>query len=356
MVSSTLANEPSISGEVTPHDAVGVPRLLEIRDLRVSFRSRGGEIRAVRGVNLNVEAGQTLGIVGESGSGKSVTVRALMGILPSLTAVIAGEAFFNGRDLLKLSRKELRPMLGRDLAMVFQDPMRSLNPTIPIGRQIAEAIRNHNQVTRDEARDQAIELLRLVRISAPASRYSQFPHQLSGGMRQRVMIAIAVACRPKLLIADEPTTALDVTTQAQIMELLQELQRELNMGLILVSHDLGLMARYADRLAVMYAGKTVETGETASVFERPRMPYTAGLIESIPRRGVDRSERLKIIAGEPPNPSISVPGCSFSPRCRYADEKCQTVEPSLFPKGAERAWACWHPLEETKLPSSEAAL
>lgn len=326
--------------------------LLEIEDLRVSFRSRAGEIRAVRGVNLELGEGQTLGIVGESGSGKSVTVRALMGILPERTAVATGSARFEGVDLLGLSRRERRKYLGRDLAMVFQDPMRSLNPTMQIGRQIVEAIRNHEQMDAGQAKERAIELLRQVRMSVPETRFHQYPHQLSGGMRQRVMIAIAIACRPKLLIADESTTALDVTTQAQIMELFRDLQQELKMGLILVSHDLALTARYTDRLAVMYAGRIVESGVTAEVFGNPRMPYTKGLLESIPRRGASRHERLPTIIGSPPDSLEVSSGCAFQPRCPYADDQCIVEQPELLAAEGDHLFACWNPLE--KLSSSQS--
>lgn len=319
--------------------------LLEIADLRVSFRSRAGEIRAVRGVNLRLAEGETLGIVGESGSGKSVTVRALMGILPERTAVVTGSARISGVDLLSLPRRARRDYLGRDLAMVFQDPMRSLNPTMQIGRQIVEAIRNHERIDADGAKAKAIELLRQVRMSVPETRFHQYPHQLSGGMRQRVMIAIAIACRPKLLIADESTTALDVTTQAQIMELFRDLQHELKMGLVLVSHDLALTARYTDRLAVMYAGRIVESGLTAEVFGSPRMPYTRGLLESIPRRGANRHEKLPTITGSPPD-SLDVPrGCAFQPRCPYATDRCVAELPELERADGDHLFACWNPLE-----------
>ena len=336
------ASDPGGDGPAVGH---GPSPLLEIADLRVSFRSRAGEIRAVRGVNLSLGEGQTLGIVGESGSGKSVTVRALMGILPERTAVVTGSARFEGADLLALTRRERRKYLGRDLAMVFQDPMRSLNPTMQIGRQIVEAIRNHERVDAEQARAKAIDLLRQVRMSVPETRFHQYPHQLSGGMRQRVMIAIAIACRPRLLIADESTTALDVTTQAQIMELFRDLQQELKMGLVLVSHDLALTARYTDRLAVMYAGRIVESGVTADVFNRPRMPYTKGLLESVPRRGANRHERLPTITGSPPDSLEVARGCAFQPRCPYATDRCAAEQPELVRAEGEQMYACWNPLE-----------
>src|SRR3984885_9565800 len=296
--------------------------LLQVEDLRVAFAAGGREIRAVDGVSYRVEARQTLAIIGESGSGKTVGCRAIMGLLPA-TATISGSAQLLGSELIGLSDAQLRKYRGSAMAMVFQDPARSLNPTMRVGSQITEAIRTHRKVSRSEAHTEAVELLRLVRIPAPERRYHEYPHQLSGGMRQRVMIAIALACRPKLLIADEATTALDVTTQAQIMELLLELQAELGMALMLISHDLGLAASYADEVIVMYAGRIVEQAPATRLFSRVRMPYTQALLEAIPRLDRPAHSPLPVIGGRPPDLSALPARCSFAPRCRHAADDCR---------------------------------
>jgi len=321
--------------------------LLEVEDLRVGFAAGGLEVRAVDGVSFKVAPGNTLAIIGESGSGKTVSCRAIMGLLPA-GANINGSARLRGTELIGLSDSEMRKHRGSDMAMVFQDPARSLNPTIRIGLQIAEAIRTHHTVSKREAQTQAVELLRLVRIPAAERRFHEYPHQLSGGMRQRVMIAMALACRPKLLIADEATTALDVTTQAQIMELLLDLQEELDMALIMISHDLGLAASYADEVIVMYAGKIVEQAPAAQLFGASgavRMRYTRALLDAIPHLERPAHAELPIVGGRPPDPTALPPGCSFAPRCHYAQDDCRSKVPALAEHAPGHRWACWHPCE-----------
>ncbi len=321
--------------------------LLEVEDLRVAFAAGGREVRAVDGISYTVEPGRTLAIIGESGSGKTVGCRAIMGLLPQGTA-ISGSARLRGSELIGLNDSELRKHRGTNLAMVFQDPARSLNPTMRVGAQITEAITTHRKVGKQEARAQAIELLRLVRIPAAERRFHEYPHQLSGGMRQRVMIAIALACRPKLLIADEATTALDVTTQAQIMDLLLELQQELDMALILICHDLGLAASYADEVIVMYAGKIVEQAPAARLFGRDgtvRMRYTRALLDAIPHLERPAHTDLPVVGGRPPDPTALPPGCSVAPRCGHAAEDCLAKAPALTEHAPGHRWACWHPCE-----------
>jgi len=318
--------------------------LLDVEDLRVTFPGRGREVHAVDGVSYRVYAGQTLAIVGESGSGKTVSCRAVMGLLPP-GALITGSARFPGRQLIGLSDDQLREHRGANIAMVFQDPARSLNPTMRVGAQIAEAVRAHQDVSKAQAKAQAVDLLRLVHIPLPERRSVEYPHQLSGGMRQRVMIAIALACRPRLLIADEATTALDVTTQAQIMDLLLELQAELGMALMLISHDLGLAGAYADEVIVMYAGRIVEQAPAARLFSRVRMPYTQALFEAIPRLERPAHAPLPVIGGRPPDASDLPPGCSFAPRCRRAADDCRAAAPPLDEHEAGHRWACWHPVD-----------
>jgi oligopeptide/dipeptide ABC transporter ATP-binding protein len=321
--------------------------LLEVEDLRVAFAAGGREVRAVDGISYSVRPGATLAIIGESGSGKTVSCRAIMGLLPGGT-IITGSARLRGSELIGLSDSELRRHRGSDMAMVFQDPARSLNPTMRIGFQIAEAVRTHRKVSRREAQAQAIELLRLVRIPVADRRFHEYPHQLSGGMRQRVMIAIALACRPKLLIADEATTALDVTTQAQIMELLLELQRELDMALIMISHDLGLAASYADEVIVMYAGKVVEQAPASRLFGAGgavRMRYTQALLDAIPHLERSAHTLLPVVSGRPPDPTALPPGCSFAPRCQHAADDCRAKAPMLAEHAPGHSWACWHPCE-----------
>jgi oligopeptide/dipeptide ABC transporter ATP-binding protein len=332
-----------IAAEEPTAGAVG-SRLLEVDGLRVSFARAGALVRAVTGVSFSVDRGKTLGIVGESGSGKSVTARAIMGLLPSETSRVAGSVRLGGEQLIGLSDRQWRAYRGRDVAMVFQDPARSLNPTIRVGDQVAEGLRAHRGMGRAEARSEAIELLGLVQMPDPRRRYDEYPHQLSGGMRQRVMIAAAIACRPKLLIADEATTALDVTTQAQVMDLLVGLQEQFEMGLILISHDIGLAATYTDEVAVMYAGRVVERAATSVLLRQVRMPYTRGLLDSIPRMGQEPHEPLSALPGRPPDPRALPSGCPFQPRCAHAASRCEVEPPFLEEHEPGHHWACWYPL------------
>ncbi|NKQ52077.1 ABC transporter ATP-binding protein [Amycolatopsis sp. K13G38] len=318
--------------------------LLEVEDLRVRFDARGRRVNAVNGLSYRLAAGRILAIIGESGSGKSVSSRALMGLLPP-TASITGSARFRGTELLELSEKEWRKRRGADIAMVFQDPARSLNPTMRIGTQITEAVRAHSSGDKKAARERARELLRLVRLPAPERRFHEYPHQLSGGMRQRVMIAIALAADPKLLIADEATTALDVTTQAQIMDLLLELQQRLGTAIILISHDLGLAASYAHEVIVMYAGRAVEYAPARTLFDRVRMPYTQALLGAIPRLERPPHAKLPVTPGQPPDLTALPPGCPFAPRCSRAGDDCHTKAPPFAEGEPGHWWACWHPCE-----------
>lgn len=320
--------------------------LLEVEDLRVAFAADGREVRAVDGVSYSVDPGRTLAIIGESGSGKTVGCRAIMGLLPRGTAV-SGSARLRGTELIGLSDGELRRHRGTDMAMVFQDPARSLNPTMRIGTQITEAIRAHRQVSKRESQAQAIELLRLVRIPAAERRFQEYPHQLSGGMRQRAMIAIALSCEPDLLIADEPTTALDVTIQRQILDLLRRVQRDRGMSMILISHDLAVVAGRTDRVAVMYAGRVVETGTTGDIFTAPRHRYTEALLGATPSLTHERHSRLSVIEGELPDPCQPPSGCRFAPRCANADATCVAPGPTLrHDTERDHAFACLHPVEQ----------
>jgi oligopeptide/dipeptide ABC transporter ATP-binding protein len=317
--------------------------LLEVADLRVDFGRDGQLVRAVDGLTYSVSRGQTVAVIGESGSGKTVSSRAIMGLLPP-TARITGSIRFEGVEMVGLPEKAMRAHRGRGVAMVFQDPTRSLNPTMRIGAQIREAIQTHAaKVSRAAAQDRALELLELVRLPAARERLEQYPHQLSGGMRQRVMIAIALAAEPKLLIADEATTALDVTTQAQIMELLRDLQQRLGMALIMISHDLGLAASFADEVVVMYAGRAVEQAPTRMLFEHVRMPYTRALLDAIPRLENPSHSRLAAVPGQPPNLALREPGCPFTPRCPNATDHCREHDPAFEEHEPDHRWACWHP-------------
>jgi peptide/nickel transport system ATP-binding protein/oligopeptide transport system ATP-binding protein len=305
--------------------------LLEVRDLHVEFHTRDGVAKAVNGVNYSVSEGETLAVLGESGSGKSVTAQAIMGILDMPPGRISGgEILFKDRDLLKLKNEERRRIRGQEMAMIFQDALSSLNPVLSVGAQLGEMFVVHRGMSRGDAKAKAIELMDRVRIPAARQRVGDFPHQFSGGMRQRIMIAMALALEPDLIIADEPTTALDVTVQAQVMDLLAELQRELNMGLILITHDLGVVADVADKIAVMYAGRIVETAPVHEIYKRPAHPYTKGLLESIPRLD-QKGQELYAIKGLPPN-LLHVPsGCAFNPRCTMAQDICRTDIPALRP-------------------------
>jgi oligopeptide/dipeptide ABC transporter ATP-binding protein len=319
----------------------GAP-LLEVSDLRVRFRSRGGAVHAVQGISYTVESGQTLAIIGESGSGKTVSAYAVLGLLPR-TAQVSGSIRFKGVEIVGLSERELQDHRGRNVAMVFQNPERSLNPTMKVGRQITEAIRRHLPLSREQARERAIELLRLVRIPAAERRFHEYPHQLSGGMRQRIIIAIALACEPALLIADEATTALDVTTQAQIMDLLLDLRAELGTALVMISHDLALAASYAEEIMVMYAGRVVEQACAEDLFGSVRMPYTRALLDAVPRMEQEPHVLLPVIGGLPPDLSKARPGCSFAPRCPDTQPDCLLTMPSLEEHEAGHWWSCWHP-------------
>jgi oligopeptide/dipeptide ABC transporter ATP-binding protein len=317
------------------------PALLEVRGLRTTFRGEQGEVRAVDGVDLSVERGRTLGIVGESGCGKSVTALSIMGLVPQPPGrIAAGEVLFEGEDLLKAPTQRLRDLRGDKLAMIFQEPMTSLNPAFPVGDQIAEALLRHRNVSGEEARGQSIEMLRRVRIPSPERRAKDYPHQLSGGMRQRVMIAMALACNPKLLIADEPTTALDVTIQAQILELMRALREELGTAIILITHDLGVIAELADEVAVMYAGKIIERCTAEKLFAEPQHPYTVGLLGSIPLLHMER-ERLAAIEGFVPDAAALPEGCRFHPRCPFAIDRCSREIPPLEEISAGHFVACW---------------
>ena len=323
--------------------------LLEVSDLGTWFYTRQGIVKAVDGVDFEVAAGETLAIVGESGCGKSMTALSLMRLIPDPPGrIVSGSIRLAGRDLLKISEEEMRDVRGNEISMIFQEPMTSLNPVMTIGKQISEALILHRDMDRKQAMKRAIEMLDLVRIPEPAQRAKEYPHQLSGGMRQRAMIAMALACNPKVLIADEPTTALDVTIQAQILELIVELQREFSAAVILITHDLGVVAETAHRVIVMYAGRKVEEASVGELFARPLHPYTVGLMNSIPRldlmRGqTDRSnERLQEIPGIVP-PLFDLPsGCAFAPRCSRADDKCRSERPAYEEKQPGHWAACWH--------------
>jgi peptide/nickel transport system ATP-binding protein len=320
--------------------------LLALRDLRVSFRTEQGVVKAVDGLDLDLQAGEVLGVVGESGSGKSVSMLALLGLIDDPNVVVEGEALFRGRDLLKLPERELRRLRGRDAAMIFQDPMTSLNPVYTVGWQIAEQLRAHETITRRAAERRAVELLQSVGIPEPQRRARDYPHQFSGGMRQRVMIAMALSCNPSLLIADEPTTALDVTIQAQILELLDALRAEMGAAVILITHDIGVVAGLADRVMVMYAGRAVERATTLDLFDRPQHPYTWGLMGSVPRLGGVKPRRLAAIPGQPPSLISMPPGCSFAPRCAHRFDACTQQTPELAERvGANHVDACLLPVE-----------
>ncbi|GGT82412.1 MULTISPECIES: ABC transporter ATP-binding protein [Streptomyces] len=304
--------------------------LLEVRDLHVEFHTRDGVAKAVNGVDYSVDEGETLAVLGESGSGKSVTAQAVMGILDMPPGrITGGEILFQGQDLLKLKEEERRKVRGAKMAMIFQDALSSLNPVISVGDQLGEMFQVHRGMSRKDSRAKAVELMDRVRIPAAKERVGQYPHQFSGGMRQRIMIAMALALEPELIIADEPTTALDVTVQAQVMDLLAELQRELHMGLILITHDLGVVADVADKIAVMYAGRIVEHAPVHEIYEAPAHPYTKGLLESIPRLD-QKGSQLYAIKGLPPNLLAIPPGCAFNPRCPLAQDRCRTDVPPLY--------------------------
>ncbi len=319
--------------------------LLEVIDLKTHFQVEGGIVKAVDGVSFTLDRGKTLGIVGESGSGKTVLSRSIMRLINAGNVITSGEIRYEGRDLVTKKAKEMKGLWGVEMAMVFQDPMTSLNPVVKVGRQMTEHIRHHLGVSKAEARATAIELLRSVRIPEPEVRIDNYPHEMSGGMRQRVCIAIALACGPKMLFADEPTTALDVTVQHQILNLLAQQQQDRFMTMIMVTHDLGVVAGRTDEIAVMYAGKIVEKAPTTQLFADMRHPYTQSLLWSIPKVSQPKHTRLNAIAGRPPDLISPPAGCSFSPRCPYAQEKCHTEEPPLTAAAAPgHQFACWYPV------------
>jgi oligopeptide transport system ATP-binding protein len=326
---------------------MAVENMLEVKDLEISFSTYAGEVQAVRGVTFDLRHGETLAIVGESGSGKSVTAKSIMRLLPEANSLVkGGEILFEGQDLLSLSEKRMQGIRGSKIAMVFQDPMTSLDPTMRVGRQITESLKKHLGMSGRRARERSVELMKMVGIPNAEARLRQYPHQFSGGMRQRVVIAIALACDPQILIADEPTTALDVTIQAQILELLRDLQERIGTSVILITHDLGVVAQTAHRVAVMYAGKVVETGTVREIFYNPQMPYTWGLLSSIPLPTADRSQDLIPIPGSPPDMADPPKGCPFTPRCPYAMQICAEEMPGYTTFSAEHRAACWlhHPM------------
>lgn len=328
-------------------------KILEVNDLHVSFHTYAGTVKAVRGVTFDLYEGEILAIVGESGSGKSVTAQTIMKLNPMPPAQIDGGRILLGdKDIVKATEKEMMAIRGKDISMIFQDPMTSLNPTMPIGKQLTEAIRHHRKLSKAEANKEALRLLTLVRIPNPEQRINQYPHEFSGGMRQRVMIAMALSCEPKLLIADEPTTALDVTIQAQIIELLKEIRDKTFTSVIIITHDLGVVASVADRVAVMYGGKIVETGSAEDIFYHPAHPYTKALLESLPKTDMDKNTRLVSIHGTPPdllNPPI---GCPFAGRCKYTMKICYEQMPPDFEPSDKHKSACW--LQHEDCPYREA--
>jgi oligopeptide/dipeptide ABC transporter ATP-binding protein len=322
------------------------PNLLDVTDLHVSFATPRGEVRAVQGVSLSLEQGKTLGVVGESGSGKTVLSRAIMGLLPRQSATQSGSVRYEGQEILNADHAVLRKLWGTKIAMVFQDPMTSLNPVLRVGHQITESLKLHLKLSRDEAKETALSLLMQVGIPSPVERFDAYPSQLSGGMRQRVVIAIALACAPKLLMADEPTTGLDVTVQAQILNLLASLQHDRQMAMILVTHDLGVVATRTDEIIVMYAGNVVERAPTRVLFSQMSMPYTEALLRSMPRIGNASHTRLEAIEGRPPDLISPPPGCPFAPRCPYAQQKCHNEKPPLVEGSSPgHSYACWFPLQ-----------
>lgn len=323
--------------------------LLEVNKLAVDFKTYGGEVKAVREVSFHVDEGEVVAIVGESGSGKSVTAQSIMGLVPCPPGIIKGGSIkFKGEELLRMTKKEMRSIKGSKISMVFQDPMTSLNPTMKVGKQIEENLLSHQKLSKDSAKKRTIELLGQVDIPSPEIRYEQYPHQFSGGMRQRVMIAIALACEPDLLIADEPTTALDVTIQAQILELMKDLQQKTNTSIILITHDLGVVAEMAERVVVMYGGILVEKGSVKDIFNNPAHPYTWGLLKSIPNIESSEKKRLVPIKGTPPDLFSPPEGCPFAPRCKYAMDVCLEHMPPEFEVGSKHTARCW--LNHTNAP------
>lgn len=324
-------------------------KVLQVNNLQISFRTYGGEVEAVRGVDFDLYKGETLAIVGESGCGKSVTSSAIMGLIPQPPGIIKnGSILFKGKELTKMSKGQLRKIQGVDISMIFQDPMTALNPTLTIGEQLTEGLRTHKKIGKNEAKEKAIDMLKLVGIPNPEERLKQFPHQFSGGMRQRIVIAIALICEPQVLIADEPTTALDVTIQAQILELFEEIQAKKGISIVLITHDLGVVAKIADRIAVMYAGKIVEIGDKREIFYTPEHPYTKGLLNSVPRLDL-MEEELQPIEGTPPDLFSPPQGCPFTARCDYAMEVCDHVYPFSTKLSETHGVDCWLQDERAKV-------
>ena len=327
--------------------------LLEVTNLRTTFFTAAGVVRAVDGVSWDVQAGETVALVGESGCGKSVSALSVMRLVDEAAGRIeAGEILYKGRNLLALSEEQMRSVRGREIAMIFQEPMTSLNPVLTIGRQLTEGLEIHMKLTPPEARSRAVELLAMVGIPDPQRRLAQYPHHFSGGMRQRMMIAMALACSPSLILADEPTTALDVTIQAQILELLRDLARRLGVAMLIITHNLGVVARYADRVNVMYAGRIIERASAAELYAHPRHPYTLGLLRSVPRLDEPRRARLAPIEGQPPDMTRLPPGCSFAPRCAFRVERCTEEAPPLEVVSPGHLSACW---EAKRLAQVEVA-
>ncbi len=318
-----------------------MPPLLEVQNLNTYFYTGAGVVKAVNNVSYHVEVGETIGLVGESGSGKSVSALSILRLVPYPGQIVSGRVMFQGIDLLSLNDREMQRVRGRRIGMVFQEPMTSLNPVLTIERQLTEALETHLGLQRDGARQRAIDLLDRVGIPDPKQRIKEHPHKLSGGMRQRVMIAMALSCGPDLIIADEPTTAVDVTIQAQLLELMKNLTREFNVALIIISHNMGIVARYVDRVAIMYAGKIVEQGSVMQIFKSPEHPYTIGLQRSIPRLDLERKDKLEPIPGQPPDLSRLPPGCSFRERCTYAVDRCASQEPQFMEVDKDHWSACW---------------
>jgi len=314
--------------------------LLEVRDLRTSFYTDDGEVKAVDGVSFTLPEGKTLGIVGESGSGKSITALSILKLLATNGKIIGGEVNFKGEDLLSFSDKKMRDIRGNAISMIFQEPMTSLNPVFTVGQQISESLIKHQDMTKKEAHLKSVELLKLVGIPSPDKRVKQYPYELSGGMRQRVMIAMALACNPEILIADEPTTALDVTIQAQILRLIRDLQKRLGMSVIMITHDLGVVAETCEYVTVMYAGQVVEYSDVVTLFQKPKHPYTIGLMNSLPRHDVEL-EKLESISGNVPNPKEMPIGCRFAPRCPAATDLCRNVMPDLLKDNEGNDVRCW---------------
>jgi peptide/nickel transport system ATP-binding protein len=320
--------------------------LLEVKDLKVHFPTVDGLVKAVDGVSFQVMPGETLGVVGESGSGKSVSFLTVLGLITRKQAIIEGEVIFQGQDLLQLPQDEIRHIRGDKISMIFQDPMTSLHPFYKVGAQVGEAIRAHQKISKKEAHDQAVDMLNRVGIPKPEERANQYPHEFSGGMRQRAMIAMALSLNPDLLIADEPTTALDVTVQAQILDIIDRLREEFNAAVVIITHDLGVVAEHCNHLQVMYAGKIVEYGTADDIYYRPHHPYAWGLLGSITRLDEEEKDRLRPIMGLPPSLIFVPPGCAFNPRCPYAFDKCKVDVPQLLPSDGHHAAACHLPLAD----------